>query len=131
MWLLLQGRVRAGICLLLWGALAVNWIDNLVRPLVISSVAKIPFLFALFGVLGGLAAFGLIGLFVGPVILAILFALLREWSADNVHRSAGARPEWRVDSLGRLPGLRRVQSTSTKSMNPRSTFVTTSLTRIR
>lgn len=79
-WLLARGETTAGIGLLLWGALAVSWIDNLVRPLVISGVARIPFLLVLFGVLGGLAAFGLIGLFVGPVILAILLALWREWA---------------------------------------------------
>lgn len=56
---------------------------NLVRPLVISGVSRIPFLLVLFGVLGGLAAFGLIGLFVGPVILAILLALWREWAAHG------------------------------------------------
>ncbi len=84
-WLLLKGEIGAGVGLLLWGALAVSWIDNLVRPLVISGVAKIPFLLVLFGVLGGLVAFGFIGLFVGPVILAILLALWREWAADNVH----------------------------------------------
>lgn len=84
-WLLLKDQVSAGVGLLLWGALAVSWIDNLVRPLVISGVAKIPFLLVLFGVLGGLAAFGLIGLFVGPVILAVLLALWREWAADNAH----------------------------------------------
>ncbi len=85
-WLLLQGQVAAGIGLLLWGTLAVSWIDNLVRPWVISGVAKIPFLLVLFGVLGGLAAFGLIGLFVGPVILAVLLALWREWTAENAER---------------------------------------------
>ena len=85
-WLLLQGQVGAGAGLLLWGALAVSWIDNLVRPLVISGVARIPFLLVLFGVLGGLAAFGLIGLFVGPVILAILLALWREWATVNAGR---------------------------------------------
>ena len=85
-WLLLQGQIAAGIGLLLWGALAVSWIDNLVRPLIISGVAKIPFLLVLFGVLGGLAAFGLIGLFVGPVILAILLALWREWANANAGR---------------------------------------------
>lgn len=85
-WLLLQGQISAGIGLLLWGALVVSWIDNLVRPLVISGVAKIPFLLVLFGVLGGLAAFGLIGLFVGPVILAILLALWREWTSMNADR---------------------------------------------
>ena len=85
-WLLLTGELGAGVGLLLWGALVVSWVDNLVRPLVISGVAKIPFLLVLFGVLGGLAAFGLIGLFVGPVILAILLALWREWAADNAPR---------------------------------------------
>ncbi len=88
-WLLLQGQVAAGIGLLLWGFLVISWIDNLVRPMVISGVAKIPFLLVLFGVLGGLAAFGLIGLFVGPVILAVLLALWREWTAANVERSGG------------------------------------------
>lgn len=83
-WFLLKGQLAAGIGLLLWGALAVSWVDNLVRPLVISGVAKIPFLLVLFGVLGGLMAFGLIGLFVGPVALAVLLALWREWVADNV-----------------------------------------------
>ena len=82
-WLLLQGEVGAGIGLLVWGALVVSWIDNLVRPLIISGVAKIPFLLVLFGVLGGLAAFGLIGLFFGPVTLAILLALWREWALKN------------------------------------------------
>lgn len=91
-WLVLQGEVNAGLGLLLWGALAVSWIDNLVRPMVISGVAKIPFLLVLFGVLGGLAAFGFIGLFVGPVILAILLALWREWVTQNEHHRAPPSP---------------------------------------
>lgn len=82
-WLLLKGQMSAGVGLLLWGALAVSWVDNLVRPLVISGVANVPFLLVLFGVLGGLMAFGLIGLFVGPVILAVLLALWREWAEDR------------------------------------------------
>ncbi len=82
-WLLFQGEVGAGIGLLLWGMLVVSWIDNLVRPWIISGVAKIPFLLVMFGVLGGLAAFGLVGLFVGPVTLAVLLALWREWAAKN------------------------------------------------
>ncbi len=90
-WLLLQGQVAAGIGLLLWGFLVISWIDNLVRPMVISGVAKIPFLLVLFGVLGGLAAFGLIGLFVGPVILAVLLALWREWTSANAERNGVLR----------------------------------------
>ncbi len=78
-WLLLKGQTSAGVGLLLWGTFAVSWVDNLIRPLVISNATHIPFLLVLFGVLGGVAAFGLIGLFVGPVILAILMAVWREW----------------------------------------------------
>ena len=78
-WLLITDRTGAGIGLLLWGALAVSWVDNLIRPLVISNATRIPFLLVMFGVLGGIAAFGLVGLFVGPVILAVLMAVWREW----------------------------------------------------
>ena len=88
LWLLLQGDLGAGIGLLLWGAVAVSGIDNLVRILVISGLAEIPIMLVLFGGLGGIAYFGLIGLFVGPLILAILFALWREWAADNAHHPA-------------------------------------------
>ena len=80
----LPGEIWPGIGLLLWGTLVVSWIDNLIRPLVISQAARIPFLVVMFGVLGGLAAFGLIGLFVGPVILAVLMAVWREWLEEGV-----------------------------------------------
>jgi predicted PurR-regulated permease PerM len=79
LWLLLQGRIGAGVGLLLWGLLVVSWVDNLVRPLVISGSTRVPFVLVVFGVLGGLAAFGLVGMFLGPVVLAVLFAVWREW----------------------------------------------------
>jgi predicted PurR-regulated permease PerM len=82
-WLLLTGKTAAAIGLALWGAIAVSWIDNVIRPLVISNATRIPFLLVLFGVLGGLAAFGLVGLFIGPVILAVLIAVWREWSLET------------------------------------------------
>lgn len=78
-WLLMSGRTLEGVGLLLWGALVVSWVDNLIRPIVISSAAQIPFLLVMFGVLGGLAAFGLVGMFIGPVIMAVLMAVWREW----------------------------------------------------
>jgi predicted PurR-regulated permease PerM len=82
-WLLASGRWFDGIGLLLWGTLVVSWVDNLVRPLVISNATRIPFLLVMFGVLGGLAAFGLVGLFVGPVILAVVMAVWREWIEES------------------------------------------------
>ena len=95
LWLLLTGQVWAGVGLLLWGGLVVSWVDNIVRPLVVSQNVKLPFILAFFGVLGGLAAFGLVGLFLGPVILAVAFAVWQEWleahpaSADKVNLGKG------------------------------------------
>ena len=83
-WLIANGQTVDGIGLLLWGTLVVSWVDNLVRPMVISSATRISFLLVMFGVLGGLAAFGLVGLFIGPVILAVLMAVWREWIEESI-----------------------------------------------
>lgn len=78
-WLLVTGYIWQGAGLLLWGLLLVSWVDNIVRPLVISSATRMPFLLVVFGVLGGVLAFGLVGLFIGPVLLAVSLAIWREW----------------------------------------------------
>jgi len=78
-WLLVTGNVWQGTGLLLWGVLLVSWMDNIVRPLVISNATRMPFLLVVFGVLGGVLAFGLVGLFIGPVLLAVSLAIWREW----------------------------------------------------
>ncbi len=78
-WLFSQGYTGAGIGMVLWGTFVVSWVDNIIRPLVISSATRIPFLLVMFGVLGGLSAFGMVGLFLGPVILAVLMAVWRQW----------------------------------------------------
>ena len=82
-WLYMNGHHAEAIGLFLWGALVVSWVDNLIRPLVISGATRIPFVLVMFGVLGGLAAFGLIGLFIGPLILAVALAVWREWLEDS------------------------------------------------
>lgn len=89
LWLLVNGETYAALGLFIWGLTAVSWIDNIVRPLVISGATRIPFLLVMFGVLGGLAAFGLVGLFIGPVILAILVAIWREWLAEKRAAESG------------------------------------------
>ncbi|HEY9099241.1 MAG TPA: AI-2E family transporter [Thiobacillus sp.] len=83
--LLAHGETQAALGLFLWGALVVSWVDNLIRPLVISGPTKIPFLLVFLGVLGGINVFGLIGLFLGPVLLAVSVAIWREW---QVHARA-------------------------------------------
>lgn len=80
-WLMLDGHLIKGIILLAWGALLVHPAENVLRPLLISNAMRVPFLLVMFGALGGLTAFGLVGLFVGPVLLAIAMALWREWAA--------------------------------------------------
>jgi len=69
--------------LLIWGSLLVHPIDNVLRPLLISNATRVPFLLVLFGAIGGLTAFGLVGIFVGPVLLGIAMALWREWAKEN------------------------------------------------
>lgn len=84
-WLLSQGYTAQGIGLGLWGVLVISWVDNLIRPIVISGATKIPFIIIFIGVLGGLTAFGFVGLFIGPVVLAIGLAVWREWISQHRH----------------------------------------------
>lgn len=81
LWLYMQGNTAEAIGIWVWGALVVSQLDNILRPIFISSVSRIPFLLVLFGVLGGLLAFGLVGLFVGPIVLTVAWAVWREWTA--------------------------------------------------
>ena len=78
-WLFAQGDIVAALGLAAWGTFVISWVDNIIRPMVISGKTHIPFLLVMFGVLGGLNAFGMVGLFLGPVILAVLVAVWREW----------------------------------------------------
>lgn len=88
-WMLITGHIWQGIGLLLWGAVVVSWVDNIVRPLVISSATRMPFLLVVFGVLGGVLAFGLVGLFIGPVLLAVSLAIWREWLEQHQQPAEG------------------------------------------
>jgi predicted PurR-regulated permease PerM len=78
-WLVVTGQVGSGVFLLIWGAAVVSTVDNVVRPLVISNHTTMPLILVVFGVLGGVIAFGLVGLFIGPVVLAVSLAIWREW----------------------------------------------------
>jgi predicted PurR-regulated permease PerM len=69
----------------LWGTIMIGWgifvgtIDNVIRPILIKKGADLPLLLIFAGVIGGLVAFGVIGLFIGPVVLAVTFTLLEAW----------------------------------------------------
>jgi predicted PurR-regulated permease PerM len=67
---------------LVW-SIAVGAIDNFLRPILIKKGVDLPFLLILSGVMGGLFAFGLIGIFVGPVVLAVTYTLLQDWVLEG------------------------------------------------
>lgn len=81
--LIFNDELLAGFGLLAWGFLAVSTVDNVIRPLVICGTSEVPFLVVLFGIFGGLSAFGAIGVFLGPVILMILLTIWREETQLN------------------------------------------------
>ncbi len=82
-WLFTQNQMVMGIFLALWGLGAISAIDNLVRPYFISLGTNLPFLLVLLGVLGGIIAFGFIGLFIGPTLLAVAYTIVLEWSTGK------------------------------------------------
>src|SRR4051812_17618218 len=77
-WLFHQGATGWGIFMIVWG-IGVSSIDNFVKPWLISRGSAMPFLLILFGVLGGAFAFGFIGVFLGPTLLALGYRILQEW----------------------------------------------------
>jgi predicted PurR-regulated permease PerM len=82
-YLLSQGETGWGVFVLVWGLVVVSSIDNVMKPLIISRGADLPFVLVLLGVLGGVVAFGFIGVFLGPVLLGVGFSLLKEWVVEE------------------------------------------------
>jgi predicted PurR-regulated permease PerM len=73
------GSGAAAAAVFAWGAVVMLSGDHFVWPLLVGSAARLPFLFAFVGIFGGLATFGLIGLFLGPVVMAAVLTIWREW----------------------------------------------------
>jgi predicted PurR-regulated permease PerM len=95
-WVFWSGQTGWGIALALWTVL-VGTIDNVLRPWLIRQGADLPLLLIFAGVIGGLLAFGLIGLFIGPVVLAVTYTLLEAWIADEAEQvpdsdAGGSKP---------------------------------------
>jgi predicted PurR-regulated permease PerM len=86
-WLFVSGATWAGILAVVFTVLAVG-LDSVLRPFLIKRGAKLPLLLILTGVIGGLLAFGLLGLFLGPVVLAVTYTLLQHWIYDKPRRAA-------------------------------------------
>jgi len=79
-WLFSQGSTGWGVFMLVWGFFLISGVDNVVRPMLISRGSSLPFLLTLLGVLGGVIAFGFVGLFIGPTLLAVGYSLMSGWT---------------------------------------------------
>ncbi len=87
-WLFMQGSIGWGIFMAAYGLLVISAVDNIVKPYIISRGSKLPFIVMFIGVLGGIAAFGFIGIFIGPTLLAIGFSLAHEMLSRRRPNSA-------------------------------------------
>lgn len=95
LYLLSQGSTAAAAAIVGFGFLVVFVADHFVRPFLIGGAARLPFLWVLLGIVGGLATFGLLGLFLGPVVMAALISLWRDWTepgADAENRLSAEAP---------------------------------------
>ncbi|MCX2685010.1 AI-2E family transporter [Pseudomonas sp. DCB_AW] len=86
-WLAWKGEYGMAVFLGIWGTFVISGVDNVLKPYLISRGGNLPLVIVLLGVFGGLIAFGFIGLFIGPTLLAVGYSLLLDWS-----RNAGQQP---------------------------------------
>jgi predicted PurR-regulated permease PerM len=74
-----SGKLFAGLALFTWGAVELFIVDKTLRPKLVGGPIKLPFLPTFFGLIGGVKTMGFLGLFIGPVLMALLVAIWREW----------------------------------------------------
>ena len=86
-WMYANGTMAASTLLLVLSLIAIG-IDNILRPILIRRGVDLPLLLILSGVIGGLIAFGLIGIFLGPTLLAVSYTLLDAWIAESEDKLA-------------------------------------------
>ena len=84
LWLLAAGNTGHGVFLIAYGVIVVSGSDHVIRPYFIARGAKIPFLLTVLGVLGGVLAFGALGIFLGPVLLGVGWMLILEFARTDV-----------------------------------------------
>ncbi|MDE1166302.1 MAG: AI-2E family transporter [Pseudomonas sp.] len=82
-WLAWKTEYGMAIFLAIWGTFIISGVDNVLKPYLISRGGNLPLVIVLLGVFGGLLAFGFIGLFIGPTLLAVAYSLLLDWTRSN------------------------------------------------
>lgn len=86
-----SGSVFEGLALLTWGSVELFIVDKTLRPKLVGGPIKLPFLPTFFGLIGGVKTMGFVGLFLGPVLMALLVSIWREWVHDLDSRRVEAK----------------------------------------
>ena len=89
-YLMATGAVFEGVGLFMWGAIELFIVDKTIRPSLVGGPIKLPFLPTFFGLIGGVTTMGIVGLFIGPVLMAMLVAIWREWLHSLTVQKPGA-----------------------------------------
>lgn len=84
LYLVASGSPFAGVALFIWGATELFIVDKTLRPKLVGGPIKLPFLPTFFGLIGGVKTMGFLGLFIGPVLMALLVAIWREWLREMI-----------------------------------------------
>lgn len=82
LYLVASGSVVEGLALFTWGCVELFIVDKTVRPMLVGGPVRLPFLPTFFGLIGGVKTMGIVGLFVGPVLMALLMSIWREWQRE-------------------------------------------------
>ena len=82
-WLYAQDQTGWAIFMVIYGAAIISSVDNFIKPILMSRAGNLSMLLVVLGVFGGAIAFGFIGLFVGPALLAVGWTITRKWLGDN------------------------------------------------
>lgn len=103
LYLVSSGSLVAGLGLLAWGSVELFVVDKTLRPRLVGGPIKLPFLPTFFGLIGGVKTMGFVGLFIGPVLMALLVAIWREWIRDL---ESSDQPTILLDEATDLPARR-------------------------
>ncbi|MGB3831641.1 MAG: AI-2E family transporter [Mesorhizobium sp.] len=101
-----SGSLFAGLGLFLWGSVELFIVDKTIRPKLVGGPIKLPFLPTFFGLIGGVKTMGFLGLFIGPVLMALLVAIWREW-VHEIEVSDAVAAEEAAESLASVEVLAR------------------------
>jgi len=102
-WLVQQGSSSMAIFVVVWSVVVGFVVDNVIKPMMIGRSSNVPFILIMLGVLGGAAAFGFLGIFIGPTLLAVAHAVLQEWTAESALKAGEELEEEAFSPRGGRP----------------------------